>query len=311
LIKLPLFLQGNANCLSTCGLKIHLKGADMAKKTANGRTSKNKRSSKSSVQRSQKKRLEKRAGRPSVPDVFLDVPTLKIDEIKLSVGHLDAYVSLKAELADLVRLDVGANANLDDFELDIKGVEVQARLEVRLDEVSEIMQRALEAIENLPEILDSSMHLLSGERETKSVRRKPGRPGTGETVEVQRPGLLDTVDRTADHLLGQGGILGQGGAVSETLGQVGGAVGNIGQSVGQSVGDTVGSTAEGLLRHGGRDVTNSVRDVGRAVDGFEATRPIRGLFTHSEKKKGKRPSKKAKASLAKPRRTRSKSKVTH
>lgn len=95
---------------------------------------------------------EARAG-DQVPDVLLDVPTLRVDEVKLNVDDLSARVALHAEVGNLVRIDVGADVAIAKVELDIKGVEAQAMLKVRLEQVRAILARALETIERNPEIL--------------------------------------------------------------------------------------------------------------------------------------------------------------
>src|SRR3954454_21945572 len=80
---------------------------------------------------------EELVGADSVePDVLLDVPLLKVDEIVLDVEDLRARVSLQAEVLDLLRLNVGADVALGSVHLDIKGVEAQALLKVRLDNVA-------------------------------------------------------------------------------------------------------------------------------------------------------------------------------
>jgi hypothetical protein len=68
------------------------------------------------------------------PDVLLDVPVLKVEEITLTIEGLRAHVAVLAELADLVKLSVGADVELDKVELQIKGVEAQALLKVRLEQ---------------------------------------------------------------------------------------------------------------------------------------------------------------------------------
>jgi hypothetical protein len=54
--------------------------------------------------------------------VLLDVPVLKVEEITLTVEGLRAHVAVLAELANLVKLSVGADVELDKVELSIKGV---------------------------------------------------------------------------------------------------------------------------------------------------------------------------------------------
>lgn len=86
-------------------------------------------------------------------DVLLDVPTLNIDEIKLNVDGLDAQLALRAELANLLRISVGADVGIKKVDLDIKGVEAQAVLRARLKQVANILSRALDTIDRNPELL--------------------------------------------------------------------------------------------------------------------------------------------------------------
>lgn len=55
------------------------------------------------------------------PDVLLDVPSLKVEELDLEVDELLARVSLGAHVMDLLALDVGANAEIGRVALKIKG----------------------------------------------------------------------------------------------------------------------------------------------------------------------------------------------
>lgn len=87
------------------------------------------------------------------PDVLLDVPKLSVDEIGLEVDNLQARIALQARLADLVQLHVGADVAIERVALEIKGVEAQAQLKARLDNVLAIVQRALETVDQHPELL--------------------------------------------------------------------------------------------------------------------------------------------------------------
>jgi hypothetical protein len=93
-------------------------------------------------------------GRESAePDVLLDVPQLRVEEIILEVEDLRAHVSVQAEVLNLLRLSVGADVQLGGVRLEIKGVEAQALLKVRLDKVAEIINRVLATIYRNPEIV--------------------------------------------------------------------------------------------------------------------------------------------------------------
>jgi pyruvate/2-oxoglutarate dehydrogenase complex dihydrolipoamide acyltransferase (E2) component len=87
------------------------------------------------------------------PDVVLDVPMLKVDELDLEVEDLTAHISLRAELANLVKVNVGVDVYLGKVKLGIKGVEAQALLKVRLERILGTLDRALEAISRDPQIL--------------------------------------------------------------------------------------------------------------------------------------------------------------
>jgi hypothetical protein len=88
-------------------------------------------------------------------DVLLDVSELEVDRIKLTVRDLRAHVSVVAELASLVSLQVGVDARLDEVELEIEGVRAKVLLKVRLDDVRAILKHALDTVAEHPEILTS------------------------------------------------------------------------------------------------------------------------------------------------------------
>ena len=91
------------------------------------------------------------------PDLNLDVPSLGIEELNLDVENLRARVSLHAELADMVKLNVGVEADVDKVKLEAKGVDAQLLLKASLDNVRAILSQALEAIDNNPGILEELM----------------------------------------------------------------------------------------------------------------------------------------------------------
>ncbi len=81
------------------------------------------------------------------PDVLLDVPVVKVDEITFEVEELRARILLQAEVLDLLKLNVGADVFIGHVGLEIKGVEAQALLKVRLDNVARILDRVLTTID--------------------------------------------------------------------------------------------------------------------------------------------------------------------
>jgi hypothetical protein len=87
------------------------------------------------------------------PDVLLDVPNLSVEQITLEVNNLQVDIALDARLANLLKLTAGANARIDQVKLDIKGVQAQATLIVRLDNVRAIIERTLQTIDNNPQLV--------------------------------------------------------------------------------------------------------------------------------------------------------------
>jgi hypothetical protein len=87
--------------------------------------------------------------------VLLDVPELEVDRISLEVDNLRAHVSVLAELANLVSLSVGVDARLDRVKLEIEGVRAKVLLKVRLENVRAILEKALDTVAEVPEILES------------------------------------------------------------------------------------------------------------------------------------------------------------
>ena len=86
------------------------------------------------------------------PDVVLDA-VAKVEEIKLDAEQLRANVALVAELSNLLKLSAGADVALSRVTLTITDVDAEAHLEVRLDQVRAILEAALKAITEHPEIL--------------------------------------------------------------------------------------------------------------------------------------------------------------
>ena len=85
------------------------------------------------------------------PDLQLDVPSLSVEEIELEVEDLQVHLSIQAELADLVRINIGLDAVLGEAKLGIKGVEAQVQLKARLDNVRAIFGEVLASLQHSPQ----------------------------------------------------------------------------------------------------------------------------------------------------------------
>jgi hypothetical protein len=135
------------------------------------------------------------------PDMLLDVPTVEVERINLEAVGLRAHVSLLAELPYLVRLSAGADVLLDRVKVELEGVKAQALLKVRLEQARAILQKALDAITENPEILE---------------------------------GLARTVALTSEQVGGTArDAVGEHGAVSQVVGGVGGATRQAGEVTGR------------------------------------------------------------------------------
>ena len=195
------------------------------------------------------------------PDVFLDVPNLSVDEIKLDVQNLEAHIALNARLANLLSLNAGADVGIERVNIQIKGVKAQAQLIVRLDNVAAIIDRTLTTIDRNPQILA---------RLLDSVDSTVGTVG-GVANNAIRPGGV--VDRAVGTVGGvANSAIQPGGVVDRTVGTVGGvannAVGTVGNVAGEALkpGSVLSSTVNSLGQTVQRVVDASGNVVERTLD---------------------------------------------
>jgi exonuclease VII small subunit len=156
-------------------------------------------------------------------DVLLNVEELEVDRIKLTVKDLRAHVSVVAELASLVSLQVGVDARLDEVELEIEGVRAKLLLKVRLDEVRAILKHALDTVAEHPEILriltralDELVEGLLGDALGTLEDALEGLE-VGGTVDELLKGKLEAVRATLQEVLSQAGEQVEGGATPQGL----------------------------------------------------------------------------------------------
>ncbi|MCZ7440432.1 hypothetical protein O7598_28850 [Micromonospora sp. WMMC241] len=138
------------------------------------------------------------------PDVLLDVPELSVDEIRLTVDGLDADLSLRARLANLLQLDAGVRVHLEGVELDITGVRAEALLKVRLEKLVQILDRALTTIDRNPELIDAlarsvgatvdDVHRVAGQVAGPAVHRTAD---AGEVVDRTVPEVAGRIGQSA------------------------------------------------------------------------------------------------------------------
>ncbi len=172
------------------------------------------------------------------PDVIVDVPVVKVDEIHFELDDLEARVSLHAEVLDLVKLSVGVHVELGKVELNIKGVEAQALMRARLDHVTAIIDRVLTTLDRNPDVLKEIAKSLKPV--TEGAGKAVGEVGEGANKAVGQigEGAGSAVEDVGE---GAGGAVkdvgkGAGGAVEEVGEGANKAVGEVGEGAGQAVG---------------------------------------------------------------------------
>jgi len=107
------------------------------------------------------------------PDVMLAVPNIGVDHIGLVVKNLRAHVDLHAKVLDLVELHVGADVSIEEVNLQINNVRVQAMLKVKLEKVRDIIGDVVGLLDKHPEILSNLTGGL-GRGLEGALSRKPG-----------------------------------------------------------------------------------------------------------------------------------------
>lgn len=179
------------------------------------------------------------------PDVIVDIPVVKVDEIHFELDDLEARVALHAEVLDLVKLSVGVHVELGKVELNIKGVEAQALLRARLDHVTAIIDRVLTTLDRNPEVLQSIAHTL-----------EPVGEGAGKAV--------GEVGEGANKAVGQ---IGEG--ANKAVGQIGEGAGSAVEDVGEGAGgavEDVGEGAEGAVKDVGGGAGKAVGQAGEGAN---------------------------------------------
>jgi pyruvate/2-oxoglutarate dehydrogenase complex dihydrolipoamide acyltransferase (E2) component len=123
------------------------------------------------------------------PDLQLEVPALSIEEIELEVEDLQIHLSIQAELADLVKIKVGLDAELGEVKLGIKGVQAEAQLKASLDNVRVIFGEVLASLQHSPRFFRQPSDTGVVEEETDDASNSPvqeaaERPGKSEATEA-------------------------------------------------------------------------------------------------------------------------------
>ena len=184
-----------------------------------------------------------------IPDVLLDVPVVKVDEINFELNDLRAKVNLFAKVLDLVELSVGVDAYLGRVKLVIKGVEAQALLKVRLDNVTAIIDRVLTTIDRNPQIVEKLVESVGSAVEDVGE-------GAGRLVGEGVNSAVEDVGEGAGQLVGEG--------ANQAVADIGSGTGDlVGEGANQAVAD-IGSGAGSAVEDVGEGAGSAVEDVGQA-----------------------------------------------
>jgi e3 binding domain len=187
----------------------------------------------------------------SEPDVLLDVPEVRVDLIHFELDNLDAHVALKANVLNLVKLNVGVDVHLSKVKLDIKGVEAELVMKARLDHVAAIVDRLMTSLDRNPELVKGL---------SKAVAQIG--QGAGEAVDKTGDAAKDVGKGAQSALKDVGKGAGEAtGDIGEGAGQ---AVGDVGQGAGQAVGD-VGQGAGQAVGDVGQGAGQAVGDIGQGA----------------------------------------------
>lgn len=88
----------------------------------------------------------------SGPDVELNVPGATVKRVALDVESLEARLDLDTSVADLVHVRAGVVARVQNLRLELEEVQTSAQLLVRLERVTDVLGKALDAIDRRPEL---------------------------------------------------------------------------------------------------------------------------------------------------------------
>jgi hypothetical protein len=167
------------------------------------------------------------------------VPNLRVGDLRLAVDVLEADVSLRARLADLLQLDAGVHLRLDAVGLDIDDVRAELLLKVRLERLAEILDRTLTTVDRNPDMLKSLVDKVGSVGKQDDAAQK----GNGQTEDTAK--IVDRSGRDVGSIRARAEWSGQG--VTSKAGEAGGqgTEGQGQQGESQQQGQGQGQQAEG------------------------------------------------------------------
>jgi hypothetical protein len=89
------------------------------------------------------------------PDMILDFPNVSVDELEMELHNFTARVTVEGSVGNLVKVCTGVNVNVGDLSVSMKGVQASALLVGRLDNLKEVLGKAIDAAMQNPDLLDA------------------------------------------------------------------------------------------------------------------------------------------------------------
>lgn len=134
-------------------------------------------------------------------DVVLDIPNVCVERIFLKVDSVTAKLNLNAQVANLVRVNAGADVLIGNVDLTILDVRARALLLVDLDDVVHIVDQTLTFVDNNPQIIEQLGSTL--QNTVGAVGTVVGGTLRGLVLGVTRLANGNTLQRVVDEATGE------------------------------------------------------------------------------------------------------------
>jgi hypothetical protein len=116
-------------------------------------------------------------------DVVLDVPAICVDGLTLKVDSLKTRLALDTKIANLVRINAGADVVMGNVDVSVKGMRATALLLIDLTDAVRVVDQTLTFVDNHPEVVPT---LRSAVETASSTIMTPTRSAALLEVEAAR-----------------------------------------------------------------------------------------------------------------------------
>ena len=127
------------------------------------------------------------------------VPKVHVGELCVDVERLEAHLALRTQVANLVNLVAGVHVAVDKVKIDIKDVDAECELKVRLENTYNILDRTLTTLDENPQVVEKLLETAdSAVQETGEIGQEATKPG-GAVSELGS-GVGDSLGNLTDRL---------------------------------------------------------------------------------------------------------------